>query len=115
MVIELTNKKILLDRFGDTATLTGKAQDMQVIRHQLLLFRGYWFDDLTAGTDWLAVVGKKYTIGIVKAEIRRALLATGVVEEIIALNLGVPDVNRNVVLTFVVRTTNGILTFSEEL
>jgi hypothetical protein len=115
MVIELTNKKILLDQFGDTATLTGKAQDIQIIRHQLLLFRGYWFDDLTAGTDWFQIFGKGVAVNVIKAEIRRALLATGVVTEIITINLGTPDKNRSVVLTFVVRTSNGIVTFSEEL
>jgi hypothetical protein len=115
MVIELTGKKILLDRFGDTARLTGKQQDEQILRHQLLLFRGYWFDDLQAGTDWFRVVGKGVSVNIVKAEIKRALLATGVVDEVLIISLGTPNKDRGVVLTFVVRTLNGIISFSEEL
>lgn len=113
-VIELTDGKISLDRFGNADILEGIEAEKQILRNALLIFKGSWFDDLTRGPDWLTILGKRYTINQIKSEIKRVLNALSIVDTIFNVNLGDPNPNREVVLNFVVKTISGnTVTFSE--
>ncbi len=113
--VQLIDGRIILDKYGNASTVDGLEADRQIIKNGLLIILGSWFDDVTAGVNWPAIVGKQYGVSAFKAEVRRALLALPIVQQVITLNLGTPDKDRGVVLTFVCRTTNGIVTFNEEL
>lgn len=113
--VKLVNKSPVLDKYGNADTVSGAEADSQIIRNGLLIILGTFFDDLTAGVDWPTALKKGYGINALKSEVRRALLAISVVEQVITLNIGTPDKDRAVVLTFAVKTANGIITFSEEL
>lgn len=115
-VLELTNGNITLDRFGNADILEDTEAEKQILRNSMLIFKGSWFDDLTRGPDWLTILGKNYSISQIKSEIRRVLNALPIVDTVYNVNLGTPDSDRSVTLTFVVKTTSGnTVTFSEAL
>lgn len=114
MILDLTAKDVTLTPDGDADWISGLEEQKQIIRNFLLIFLGTWFDDTTAGVDWLTILAKGYSENGVKAEIRRALLELDFIREVLSVNIG-DNENRIAVLTFTVLTTDGTINFSEEV
>jgi hypothetical protein len=115
MVIELTNKQIILDKYGNADTLSGIEEEKQLLRNTLLIFKGTWFDDTTIGVDWTTILDKGFSANGIKSEIARNIVSLPFVKKLVSINLGTVS-NGAVELSFVVTTTSGdTITFSEVL
>jgi len=106
-VIDLSDTTIRLDQFGSADYLSGIEAEKQILRNALLIYLGGWFDDLTAGVDWLGILGKGFTTNQIKSEISRVLNSLDIVEDVLIISLGIVNQNRDVEIGFSVRTTSG--------
>jgi len=105
-VLDLTDKKIHLDKSGNADYLEGLEAEEQMIRNTLVTFKNTWFDDLNAGVDWPTILEKGYTLNEFKSEIRRALNRLTFITDIVNINLQNNE-NREATLSIVVLTETG--------
>lgn len=114
-VVEIIDKDLEIDKFGNADYLTGVEAEKQRMKNFLQIFLGTWFDDLTAGVDWFTITAKGFTVAEVKAEITRALLELDFITKVVSINLGELSATREIVLNFVVKTTSGEVALSETI
>lgn len=97
---DMTFGHSLVDYLRDDEEAVG-----QNIRTRLLLILGEWFLDTTEGTPWRAILGvKPFDRVFSEAALRRRVLGTYGVAEIVALSLIFNSSTRHAVVSIAVRT-----------
>ena len=110
--IDSTNDIVIEN--NNIPTVTGREEIAQVLRQELRVFLGEWFLDTREGIDYYGDVLKKAPDpGQVDALFKNKILSSPGVIELIEFNLDL--VGRRLELSFSARTTEGIITFDEEL
>lgn len=85
-------------------SIEGVAQNVYTV---LSLWLGEWFLDTTAGTDWAGKCLGKNTTRSAENEIRRAVLGTDGVKEIVSLNTIYNRTNRQLTVDMSINTLFG--------
>lgn len=93
---------------GELTLVTDDDTTVQHIRQRLLAFRAEWFLDLSLGVPWLQeILGKPQDISIVEAELKRCILETPDVAELLEFSLDEADGERTIAVNFACRLTSG--------
>lgn len=104
--IQIDNNNLIL--------IGGREEIAQVLRQRLRVFLGEWFLDSREGIDYYGDVLKKAPDpGQVDALFKNEILTSPGVVELIEFELDI--VGRQLQLSFIARTEDGIITFDEEL
>lgn len=100
----------------DLVLVEGVDEVVQHIKQRLWLFRGEWFLDTAAGVPWLQDILKKNPRRyVVEQALKRAIVETPGVDELLAFELEDPGVERTVQMRFRVRAGGQVLTDSVEV
>lgn len=101
---------------GDLSILTGLDSIAQHLKIGLLFFRGEYFLDLRIGVPYFEqILRKAPDLNVVRSILREAILKTDGVLGVSGLTLGYDGVTRVLSVTFEAATTEGTLTFEDEL
>lgn len=92
-------------------SIEGVAQNVYTA---LSLWLGEWFLDTTAGTDWMGKCLGKNTLSRAETEIRRAILSTDGVNEIISLSSNFDNFERKVTIDANINTLYGTTSITLE-
>ncbi len=104
--LDSNNDLLLVD--GSIATVRNGAEVLQHVRTRLLFYQEEWFLDSSAGFPWFQEVFKRPARpGNVEALVKRSILETPGVDEILTFSLNFDRVTRNVSIQFQARTTYG--------
>lgn len=104
-----------LDENGDIFTrnyglarISGNDQIAQRISTRLKLLLGEWFLDTGAGIPWFdQILIKNPNRAIVQGVLKRAILQTPKVNELISFDISEDSINRKIVLKFAVTVSDG--------
>lgn len=95
-------------RGGQVARATGADFVVQAIRTRLLLYRGEWWLDLSAGVPWFEeILGWPGALRTAEVEIRRSITETPGVTELVSFDVQLDRRARDLRITFEVLTEYG--------
>lgn len=107
---------ISISATGRTSMASGLTAAVQGARARMSLIRGEWFLNLGAGVPYLerdgvkaseALLGQVYSPVKVRTEMRKAILSTPGITEILVLTVELDPATRAVTVTWQARTTFG--------
>ena len=106
--LQLDNNGDIFTRNYGLARISGNDQIAQRISTRLKLLLGEWFLDTGAGVPWFdQILIKNANRAIVQGVLKRAILQTPKVNELIRFDISEDSVNRKIVVNFAVTVNDG--------
>lgn len=112
MVLEDAPVTLALDEDGDVIVplrfLRGLEAVAQGVRVRMQMFKGEWFLDLSTGVPWWQdILGQRFEYNRVAAALRRPILETPGVTDIVSLSIVFDAQTRLMTVSWVARTAFG--------